>query len=120
MTVLTSSALIEPTRALALPEAPLLAYLHAHLPSFPPAPLTHFRIRQFGHGQSNPTYLLEARSGHDANAFYVLRKKPPGELLASAHAVEREFRVLKGLAAAATQSPQAHQAVRLTHKPINP
>lgn len=49
---------------------------------------------QFGHGQSNPTYLLEACSGSSASPKrYVLRKKPPGKLLDSAHAVEREFKV---------------------------
>ena len=43
-------------------------------------------------GQSNPTFLLSSPSGR-----YVLRKKPPGQLLKSAHAVEREYRVMKGL-----------------------
>lgn len=50
-------------------------------------------IRQFQGGQSNPTFHL-ATPGHE----YVLRKKPPGTLLASAHAVEREFRVMQALA----------------------
>lgn len=49
-------------------------------------------IQQFQGGQSNPTFLMEA--GSDA---YVLRKKPPGELLPSAHMVEREYRVMKAL-----------------------
>ena len=43
-------------------------------------------------GQSNPTYILSTPSGK-----YVLRAKPPGKLLKSAHAVDREFRVLKAL-----------------------
>ena len=51
------------------------------------------RIRQFRGGQSNPTFVLDFGT-HD----YVLRKKPPGRLLPSAHAVEREFRVQKALA----------------------
>ena len=51
-----------------------------------------FSIRQFEGGQSNPTYLLESGSRR-----WVLRKKPPGTLLKSAHAVEREYRVMKGL-----------------------
>jgi len=51
-------------------------------------------IRQFSGGQSNPTYLLQT-----AAAQYVLRRKPPGNLLASAHAVDREFRVLRALSA---------------------
>ena len=50
-------------------------------------------IRQFRHGQSNPTFLL-----HDAgDRRYILRKKPPGKLLPSAHAVEREYRILSAL-----------------------
>lgn len=47
---------------------------------------------KFAGGQSNPTYLLDAASGR-----YVLRRQPPGELLKSAHAVDREYRVLKAL-----------------------
>jgi aminoglycoside phosphotransferase (APT) family kinase protein len=48
--------------------------------------------RQFSGGQSNPTYLLRSPGRN-----YVLRRKPPGELLASAHAVDREYRVIKAL-----------------------
>jgi len=48
-------------------------------------------IRQFSHGQSNPTYLVDL--GPNKRKL-VLRKKPPGKLLPSAHAVEREFRLL--------------------------
>ncbi len=50
-------------------------------------------VRQFRGGQSNPTFWLGAPSGE-----YVLRKKPPGELLPSAHAVDREHRVMEALA----------------------
>jgi len=49
-------------------------------------------IQQFSFGQSNPTYLLT-----DCKKTYVLRKKPPGKLLPSAHAVEREYQILKTL-----------------------
>ena len=52
-------------------------------------------VEQFKGGQSNPTYLLSAASGR-----YVLRRKPPGKLLKSAHAVDREFRVISALYAA--------------------
>src|SRR5438128_6743856 len=54
-------------------------------------------VRQFRGGQSNPTYYLEA-GGRE----YVLRRKPPGKLLPSAHAVDREYRVLAALAAHTT------------------
>ncbi len=49
-------------------------------------------VRQFAGGQSNPTYLLQTPARK-----YVLRRKPPGQLLASAHAVDREFRVIRAL-----------------------
>jgi aminoglycoside phosphotransferase (APT) family kinase protein len=51
-------------------------------------------VRQFGYGQSNPTYLL---SDTATKKEYVLRKKPPGRLLPSAHAVDREYRILRAL-----------------------
>ena len=50
-------------------------------------------IEQFKGGQSNPTFRLSA-----GGTRYVLRRKPPGVLLPSAHAVEREFRVISALA----------------------
>jgi aminoglycoside phosphotransferase (APT) family kinase protein len=49
-------------------------------------------VTQFKGGQSNPTYLVDAESGK-----YVLRRKPPGTLLNSAHAVDREFRIISTL-----------------------
>jgi len=64
-------------------------YLAAHVPGFR-GPLT---AEKFGVGQSNPTFRLESPSGR-----LVLRRKPPGQLLKSAHAVDREFRVQKALA----------------------
>jgi aminoglycoside phosphotransferase (APT) family kinase protein len=66
----------------------LEAYLAARAPGFA-GPLT---VRQFRGGQSNPTYLLETPARR-----YVLRRKPPGKLLPSAHAVDREFRVISAL-----------------------
>src|SRR5688500_2953975 len=50
-------------------------------------------LEQFKGGQSNPTYRLAAADGRR----FVLRRKPPGKLLPSAHAVEREYRVIKAL-----------------------
>ena len=70
-------------------ERSLEDYLAVHLEGFE-RPCV---IRQFEGGQSNPTFLLESNQRR-----FVLRKKPPGQLLPSAHAVEREFRVMQALA----------------------
>ncbi len=69
-------------------EARLADYLGVHLQGFK-GPLA---IKQFKGGQSNPTFLLET-----PDARYVLRKKPPGKLLPSAHAIEREYRIMSAL-----------------------
>jgi aminoglycoside phosphotransferase (APT) family kinase protein len=74
--------------ALAIDAQKLSGYLRDTIPHFE-GPLT---IRQFRGGQSNPTYLLET-----PRRRYVLRRKPPGRLLPSAHAVDREFRVISAL-----------------------
>ncbi len=63
-------------------------------------PLT---IEQFKGGQSNPTYKLVT-----PGAKYVLRRKPPGELLKGAHAVEREAQVMTGLGKAGFPVPHVH------------
>ena len=75
-------------------------YLAAHLPGFR-GPLT---AKKFTIGQSNPTFRLDSPSG-----TLVLRRKPPGQLLKSAHAVDREFRVQKALAG--TEVPVARMHV---------
>ncbi|MAZ90098.1 MAG: phosphotransferase family protein [Cellvibrionaceae bacterium] len=67
----------------------LAAYLEQHVEGFS-GPLT---AEKFAGGQSNPTFMLSAASGK-----YVLRRKPSGELLKSAHAVDREFKVISALA----------------------
>ncbi len=72
-----------------LDEAKLLAYLEANVDGFA-GPI---RVTKFAGGQSNPTFKIDASSGS-----YVLRRQPPGELLKSAHAVDREYRVIKALA----------------------
>lgn len=59
-------------------------------------------VEQYGGGQSNPTYRLSAPSGR-----YVLRRKPPGKLLASAHAVDREYRVITALGGAGFPVPRS-------------
>ncbi|TXI49646.1 MAG: phosphotransferase family protein [Lysobacter sp.] len=76
------------THPLDLPMDTLATYLEANVAGFR-GPLT---ATKFKGGQSNPTYRIDAASG-----AYVLRRKPPGKLLPSAHAVDREFRVLQAL-----------------------
>ncbi|MDA9919759.1 phosphotransferase family protein [Porticoccaceae bacterium] len=72
-----------------LDEALLASYLEANIDEFK-GPLT---ASKFAGGQSNPTFKIDAASGS-----YVLRRQPPGKLLKSAHAVDREYRVLAALA----------------------
>lgn len=67
--------------------------------------LPHFNgiktSKKFATGQSNPTYLIET-----PEKKYVLRKKPPGKLLPSAHAVDREYRIIKALEKTAVPVPK--------------
>lgn len=80
-----------------LDERALAAYLSRHVPE-----LGEFAsLRKFKDGQSNPTFLLNA-----ANGRFVLRKQPPGKLLKSAHAVDREYRVMQALADTAVPVPR--------------
>jgi aminoglycoside phosphotransferase (APT) family kinase protein len=74
--------------ALQIDAASLERYLAANVAGFA-GPLA---IKQFKGGQSNPTYLLETPQRR-----FVLRRKPPGKLLPSAHAVDREYRVIRAL-----------------------
>ena len=69
-------------------EDALLHYLEEHVEDFQ-GPLT---VKQFEGGQSNPTFQLIT-----PNRTYVMRKQPPGELLPSAHQVDREYRVMHAL-----------------------
>jgi aminoglycoside phosphotransferase (APT) family kinase protein len=71
-----------------LDQAVLSTYLPKHVPKIGEL----LSAEKFSDGQSNPTYLLTTTTGE-----YVLRRQPPGELLKSAHAVDREFRVIKAL-----------------------
>ena len=59
--------------------------------------------KQFKGGQSNPTYLLTAESQK-----YVLRRKPPGKLLKSAHAVDREYKVITTLEHTPVPTPKTY------------
>lgn len=70
--------------------ASLSAWMRQHVTGFPGGELTAVRFKG---GQSNPTYLISAGASR-----YVLRRKPSGKLLPSAHALDREYRVLAALA----------------------
>lgn len=80
-----------------LDEAALAPYLEREVPGFK----GFKRLTKFGSGQSNPTYKVSAASGD-----YVLRAKPPGPLLKSAHQVDREYRVMKALRGTAVPVPK--------------
>ena len=77
-----------------------ISSLQRYLSQTIPAIGTIQSAEKFSGGQSNPTYRL-----HCENQDYVLRSKPPGELLKSAHAVEREFRVMDALAGSEVPVP---------------
>ena len=70
-------------------EARLTDYMREHVDGFR-GPVS---VLQFEGGQSNPTFHITDGGGR----MYVLRKKPPGKLLPSAHQVDREYRVIKAL-----------------------
>ncbi len=76
----------------------LRSWMEANLPSFR-GPIA---VEQFKGGQSNPSYLLTA-----GDRRYVLRRKPPGILLPSAHAVDREYRVIAALGEVGFPVPKA-------------
>ncbi|CAN7345259.1 phosphotransferase family protein [Mesorhizobium sp. LjRoot246] len=80
-----------------LDQAALAPYLEANIPGFSGL----LSIEKFKSGQSNPTYLMTAASGR-----YVLRAKPPGQLLKSAHQVDREFKVMGALAGTPVPVPR--------------
>ena len=80
-------------------EAALERYLVAHVKGFR-GPI---EVKQFQGGQSNPTYYIRAGSGE-----YVLRRKPPGKLLPSAHAVDREYRVITALRDSGVPVPRTY------------
>ncbi|HDZ38520.1 MAG TPA: phosphotransferase family protein [Marinobacter sp.] len=80
--------LVEVLPAHKFDEARLLSWLQQAMPNFG----NRLEVKQFQGGQSNPTFLLETDGGR-----YVLRKKPPGKTLPSAHMVEREYKVIQAL-----------------------
>src|SRR5438034_3794928 len=80
-------------------ESSLERHLIEHVADFR-GPLT---VQQFVGGQSNPTFMLQT-----PRERYVMRKKPPGELLQSAHQVEREYRIIRALANTDVPVPRVH------------
>lgn len=80
-------------------EAALGRYLERHVEGYE-GPLT---VSKFAGGESNPTYLLTT-----PGRKYVLRRKPPGDLLPSAHAVDREYRVMTALRPAGFPVPKTY------------
>lgn len=82
-----------------LPIDRLTDWLRENLPGFQ-GPV---RVERFAGGQSNPTFRLESASGS-----YVLRRKPAGNVLLTAHAVDREFRVLGAVGRAGIPVPHVH------------
>jgi len=97
--------LIEPLPAHRLDTAKLFAYLADNIENF----ATPASLRQFQGGQSNPTYLIETPSQN-----YVLRKKPPGTLLPSAHQIDREYRIQKSLAGIIPVAKMLHYAIDIS------
>ncbi|HEX2888281.1 phosphotransferase [Vineibacter terrae] len=82
-------------------EASLDRYLARNLEGYRGA----LQVRQFGSGQSNPTFLLSMDMDGGERRDLVLRKKPPGKLVASAHQVDREYRVISALAGTGVPVP---------------
>jgi aminoglycoside phosphotransferase (APT) family kinase protein len=86
-------------QSLRFDESALEAYMRAHVDGF----VGPLEVKKFKGGQSNPTYLLTTPSKK-----YVLRRKPPGKLLPSAHAVDREYRVMTALAPLGFPAPRTY------------
>lgn len=84
----TGPSLVDVLDAHRFDESRLLAWLQKEIPDFG----SDLEVKQFQGGQSNPTFLLTSDSKR-----YVLRKKPPGKTLPSAHMVEREYKVIRAL-----------------------
>jgi aminoglycoside phosphotransferase (APT) family kinase protein len=79
----------------------LAGWMHAQISDFSGDAAT-LTVEQFQGGQSNPTYRVSTNAG----ACYILRRKPPGKLLPSAHAIEREYRVMQALAGSGVPVPR--------------
>ena len=85
------------------PHAIDLSVLNSYLSTACPSIGHVTNAEKFAGGQSNPTFKLTTDSG-----VYVLRRQPPGKLLKSAHAVDREFRVINALQSSDVPVPKAY------------
>lgn len=104
---LSAPIIIAPLANHRFDEASLGSWLSAWLPEA----ATDLKVEQFQGGMSNPTFLLtvggNSKDGPNGSGRrYVLRKKPPGKLLPKAHAVDREFRVMKALGPTNVPTPE--------------
>lgn len=95
---MSQPTLVAPPDAHRFDEERLFAHLEAALEDF----VRPASVRMFQGGQSNPTFLIETAVGR-----FVVRKKPPGTLLPSAHQVEREYRVIRALEGTPVPVPRA-------------
>ena len=94
-----AAGLRSPPEQHAFDTARLAAWMQTNVAGFKGS----IEVRQFAGGQSNPTYLVQSAAHR-----YVLRRKPTGKLLPSAHAVDREFRVIAALQDTEVPVPKAH------------
>lgn len=81
----------------------LAGWMVEHVPGFNGS-AADLSIEQFQGGQSNPTYRVTSNTG----ACYILRRKPPGKLLPSAHAIDREYRVMQALSGTDVPVPKMY------------
>jgi aminoglycoside phosphotransferase (APT) family kinase protein len=93
-----------PRDAHVLDETRLARWLGENVPGSAGGTIT---IHKFKGGQSNPTYWIGVEGGEGGDLELVLRKKPPGALLPSAHAVEREYRIMRALGPTEVPVPDA-------------
>lgn len=94
----SAPVLVDPLPAHSFDKDALAGWLADRLPEMREG----FELRQFQGGMSNPTFMLTCRSGDR----FVLRKKPPGKLLPKAHAVDREYRVMRALGGTSVPVPE--------------
>lgn len=95
-------ALIAPMAVHRIDADALARWLAAAAPQTGADVASGLTVQQFQGGMSNPTYLLTAGTG----SRYVLRKKPPGDLLPKAHAVDREYKVMQALDGSSVPAPK--------------